>query len=297
MKVFYSARYIASEESFDTVAKSGWIADSLASRPIDGARIATPAPITPADLEGAHDPGYIDALRTGRPRVVAESQGLTWDPGLWTSIFASTGGVVAAALTALEEGSAGSLSSGLHHARRDTGSGFCSVNGLAVAAGAALREGAATVAILDLDAHCGGGTASIIGGNPRITQLDVSVSSFDSYPDTGNSTLWMVDRADLYLGRVEHALEQLKRLRPDLLLYNAGMDPHENCSIGGLRGITSDILAERERLVFEFCARESLPVAFVLAGGYIGTRLTADELVDLHRLTIAAGAVAARTRG
>ncbi|WP_278314172.1 hypothetical protein [Lolliginicoccus levis] len=296
MKVFYSPRYIASEESFDTVAKSGWIADSLESRPIDGVRIATPDPITAADLEGAHEPDYIDALRTGRPRVVAESQGLTWDPGLWTSISASTGGVVAAALTALEEGSAGSLSSGLHHARRDMGSGFCSVNGLAVAAAAALQAETSTVAILDLDAHCGGGTASIIGTDPRITQLDVSVSSFDSYSDTDNSTLWMVDRADVYLGRVEHALDQLKRLRPDLLLYNAGMDPHEDCSIGGLRGITSDILAERERLVFEFCARESVPVAFVLAGGYIGPRLAADELVDLHRLTIAAGALFARAR-
>jgi hypothetical protein len=57
-----------------------------------------------------------------------------------------------------------------------------------------------------------------------------------------------------------------------------------------LSGISRAILAERERLVFEWCRDHTAAVAFVLAGGYIGWGLDATGLVDLHRLTLAAAA-------
>jgi hypothetical protein len=58
--------------------------------------------------------------------------------------------------------------------------------------------------------------------------------------------------------------------------------------VGGLAGIDELILAQRERIVFEWCRRRKLPVAFVLAGGYIGPRLAQDKLVALHRMTLSA---------
>ena len=45
-------------------------------------------------------------------------------------------------------------------------------------------------------------------------------------------------------------------------------------------------------MVFEWAARHACPVAFVLAGAYVGERLTQATLVDLHRQTIA-GSVSA----
>ena len=68
------------------------------------------------------------------------------------------------------------------------------------------------------------------------------------------------------------------------------MDPHEGCPVGGLAGITTEIIAERERMVFDWCRAQGLPVAFVLAGGYTGPALDQRGLVELHRLTIAAAA-------
>jgi acetoin utilization deacetylase AcuC-like enzyme len=68
------------------------------------------------------------------------------------------------------------------------------------------------------------------------------------------------------------------------------MDPYAGCPNGGLPGISEDILAERERLVFTWCRAQRIPVAFVLAGGYSGRRLTTAGLVALHRLTLAAAA-------
>ncbi|WP_430336278.1 hypothetical protein [Rhodococcus sp. ACT016] len=292
MKLYYCSDYVGAAYGFDTTRKAAWVADSLTHRPIDGVELLTPPPLTVADLERVHDPEYIRAVRTGEPWCLAESQGFDWDSALWPMVLASNGGVLAAARSALDDGVAGSLSSGLHHAKRDRGDGFCTFNGLAVAAKTLLAEGAArSVLILDLDAHCGGGTAQLIDRDPRVWHEDVSVSAFDHYSGHSNSALWDVNRADEYLSTVKQAVAQADRIGPfDLCLYNAGMDPHQGCDIGGLDGITAEILAQREQIVFDWCRQRSLPIAFVLAGGYIGSRLDQTTLVDLHRLTLIEGA-------
>jgi acetoin utilization deacetylase AcuC-like enzyme len=207
-------------------------------------------------------------------------------------VLASNGGAVAAALAALDRGVAGSLSSGLHHARHHRGAGFCTLNGLAIAAREAIAAGARTVLILDLDAHCGGGTASLIAGEPRIWQLDVSVDWFDLYQSSDQTQLDFVEEPAEYMTTIHQKLDDLDRLGIDfdLCLYNAGMDPFEDCLTGGLRGITREVLSDREQTVFEWCKRRKLPIAFVLAGGYIGPRLDQQGLVELHRLTLSLAA-------
>ncbi|CAM3825638.1 hypothetical protein [Smaragdicoccus niigatensis] len=292
MQLFYSPDYVGAKHGFDTTRKSGWIAESLTNRPIDGVQLRQPEPITLEHLSLVHDIEYVKAVQTGEPVDLAESQGFTWDPALWRMVLASNGGVISAARAALTDGVGGSLSSGLHHARRDSGAGFCTFNGLAIAAKTLLDEGTVqSVLILDFDAHCGGGTADLIEGDDRIWQSDVSVSAFDHYSNRSNSELLDVTEAADYLPAIASALAQADRLGPfDLCIYNAGMDPYQGCDIGGLDGITADVLAEREHLVFDWCQQRSTPVAFVLAGGYVGSRLDQRALVDLHRLTITAAA-------
>ncbi|GAA3709888.1 hypothetical protein [Gordonia hankookensis] len=287
MKLYYHADYVAARHGFDTTRKSGWIADSLAADPIEGVEVTAPTPLAMRDLTRVHDPKYVSAVRTGTPDWLAESQGFDWDPSLWRMVLSSNSGVLAAARSALNEGVAGSLSSGLHHARHDEGAGFCTFNGLVIAAKKLLYEGkVSSVLILDFDAHCGGGTAQLIIGDERIAQVDVSVSPFDRYPGHGNSTLSLVDNADDYLKAIKDALAQAHAAAFDLCLYNAGMDPHEGCVPGGLDGITADVLAHRERMVFDWRRESALPTAFVLAGGYISSKLDEGDLVELHRLTI-----------
>lgn len=182
MKIYYSPDYVRAAYGFDTTRKAAWIADSLTGRPIDGVELLTPPPLTSDDLERVHTRDYIEAVQTGEPRYVAESQGFDWDPALWPMVLASGGGVLAAARSALDDGVAGSLSSGLHHAKAERGDGFCTFNGLVIAAKTLLDEGVVrSVLILDLDAHCGGGTAQLIDRDPRIWHEDVSVDSFDHY--------------------------------------------------------------------------------------------------------------------
>ena len=295
MKLFFSPDYVRSGYAFETTRKSQWIVESLRRDPTAGIELLSPKPLSEAQLCDVHDPLYVSAVRTGEPRALAESQDFPWDPSLWSMVCASNGGAVAAALAALSEGVAGSLSSGLHHARRDRGAGFCTFNGLALGIRAARAAGAGAILVLDLDAHCGGGTHSLVAHDPRVWQLDVAVSPFDAYAPTPRTTLDLVREAARYLPVLQSRLQGLEVEAPafDLCLYNAGMDPFEGCGIGGLRGITRAILEDREALVLDWCRRRRIPVAFVLAGGYLGPGLDEPGLVALHRLTLLA---AVRTR-
>ena len=272
MKLFFDNDYVAAEHLFDTTRKAGWIADSLA---IPGLRLTSPPAVTREQLLDVHSAEYVDAVITGEPASLARSQGFTWGPRLFPAVAASTGGVIAAAR---EAGISGSLSSGLHHARHGRGSGYCTFNGLAIAAKDAIRRGVPSVLILDFDAHGGGGTASLIADEPRITQLDISTHSFDSYPDTGNARVVIADRHN-YLETVERELAQLGHAGYGLVLYNAGVDPAGN-------GVSQHDLVTREEIVFEWIDSQDSPAAFVLAGGYVGDGLTKEELVALHVATI-----------
>lgn len=298
LSVFYSPRYVGTGYEFDTTRKAKWVADSLVESPIPGVALKEPAPVSHAQLALVHDADYIRAIQTGEPRKLAESQGFTWDPEVWQMALATNGGAVAAATAALKHGVAGSLSSGLHHARRDAGEGFCTFNGLAIAARVTLSAGARSVLILDLDAHFGGGTQSLVADDLGIWQVDVSTSDFDLYPPSERAWSCLVRDPSDYLPTIERRLRDLEQNAPrfDLCLYNAGMDPYEHCPMGGLSGMTREILEERERLVFDWCHERNLPVAFVIAGGYIGRRLGERGLTDLHRLTILNAAAAKKSR-
>jgi len=267
----------------NTTQKSRAIAAELDRR---GIAWVEPAPATRADVLLAHTPEYIDAVFTGEPPELARSAFGAWNADLSTSVMASTGGVIAAAQHAfVERTNAGSLSSGLHHAAAHRGRGFCTFNGLAIAAAKVIVMGARRVLILDLDAHCGGGTAAIIADMPGVEQVDVSVVTFDVYDSRPDAALHWADGSD-YLEVIEQVLASIDDPAGiDLVIYNAGMDPHERA--GGVDGIDRSVLERREHMVFQWAAAHSVPVAWVLAGGYTWG-MTEDELVDLHLLTVEA---------
>jgi acetoin utilization deacetylase AcuC-like enzyme len=209
-------------------------------------RLVAPEPASVEALEDLHDPGFVRAVRRGRPHDLAASAGLGWDAG----------------------------------------SGFCTFNGLALAARAAIRAGAGRIVVLDLDAHCGGGTASLVDGWPEVTHVDVSISSFDRYTPGERQSLALVRHSDAYLPTIEHELDSVDGVI-DLVIYNAGMDPFDYLRGGIADGASArETLAARESLVFDWAETQGAPVALVLAGGYLGPGCNHDQLVDLHRMTI-----------
>lgn len=272
LPIYWSSDYVL-DHGVETRTKSGPLARILASGEVPGTEIRSPLPATRDELLAIHDPKYLDQIING-------------DADLARSILASTGGVRDALDAIFVSGRAGSLSSGLHHAKRGHDEGFCYINGLALAALRAINfHKVKKVGVLDLDAHCGGGTFSMVGDNENVFIADVSCNGYDSWKPTSERHFSEIvgDVSD-YLNAVKRSLTHLAGI--DALIYNAGMDPFEDCNTGGLQGINREVLAERERLVAQWCEDTQTPAMFVLAGGYGGKNLDLEGVARLHLPTI-----------
>ena len=272
LPIYWGPDYVL-DSGVETRTKSGPLAKILLGGEVPGVDLIAPLSITREELLEIHDEQYIDRLING-------------DPALARSIFASTGGVRDALDAMFVHGKSGSCSSGLHHAGRDYDKGLCYINGLALAALRAIKLfGAIKVGILDTDSHCGGGTFQLVGDNENIVIADVSCNSYDIWqPNSDRHHLKVVKSANEYLDAVKQALNHIDGV--DALIYNAGMDPFEDCMTGGMPGITREVLAERERLVAQWCEDTQTPAMFVLAGGYGGKNLNLDGVARLHLPTI-----------
>lgn len=277
-KLFYCDEYCKASYSFDTTRKAKWIADSLARSPVEGVEIHRPEFLTPEDFKSVHSEEYVDAIISGDPVSLTSSSGLDWCPDMFEALAASNGGVVSGVEAAIEDGISGSLSSGMHHARYGHGLGFCTFNGLVLGAKKALSMGKQNVLIIDLDAHCGGGTNSLISSNVRIRQLDIGVDAFDTYDGSV-----VVNDSSYYLPLVRKSLKRIPA-NVDFVIYNAGMDIHQ--SDCGIPGITRKEIILRDAAVFEWCCTNNVPICYVLAGGYTSQEIDSAELTAHHRITI-----------
>jgi len=280
------------------INKFALVADGLRADP--RVRLDAPAPLSAADLLRVHTPDYVEAVRSGEPRALAESQKFPWSPQLYPSVLLTGGGCLAAARRALSDGVAAALVSGFHHAHADHGEGFCTFNGLVVtvdalrAAGAPLR-----VAVLDMDLHYGNGTVSLAAARPYLFNLsiygndyfenqafrDVSIVRHRDGPNHRSIALPNgAGRVDM-MAAMEAGLAQILAWgRPDLLLYQAGADPYREDPYSPL-ALDHDDLLVRDRRAFEFARQEGIPIAWVLAGGY--TKDTA-KVVRVHLNTFEA---------
>lgn len=268
-----------------------------------GVRLVEPAPVTEDQLRLVHAGEYVAAIRTGEPRALAESQKFPWSAALFPSVCLTSGACLAAAKEALRQGRAAALASGFHHAHAGHGEGFCTFNGLVVAAEVLKARGeVGSVAVLDLDLHYGNGTASLAVARPWLTALsiygsdywnntafrDVTVRRHEDGPNYFSATL----PAGCDGVRLMEILDQqlprwLKPSKPDLLFYQAGADPLRDDPYSPLELTHADLL-ERDRRVFEFARRHSIPVAWVLAGGYTPD---INKVVEVHLNTFRAAEI------
>lgn len=281
-KLYYNDKYTGAKHAFDTTRKSKYIAEALGED-----NITDPSEMTTQAHEyipQCISPEYHTALQTGGP--LSSSNGFQWDRGIWDMAVNSTAGVLSAVESALQDGISGSLSSGLHHADNTGGMGFCTVNGLVVAAKymTSIHGVGRHIVVLDFDAHNGGGTVNSLRAldlDANVDQFDLSTNLFDEYEQDDTHTITIENDDDSYLNSVFVILETMGT--PDLVLYNAGTDPYPS--------ISHDTLRKRDYAVFEHCLSQEFPIAFVLAGGYTWSQ-DMDSLVDSHLNTISSAQIA-----
>lgn len=250
------------------------------------AQIHRPELAPAAWLEQAHTPAYVEAVLGLKLDAAAERRlGLPVTPEVVRRARAANGGTILTARLALEHGLACNTAGGSHHAFADHGSGFCVFNDVAVAARVLLAEARIErVLVIDLDVHQGDGTAAICADDPRIHTFSMHCrTNFPLRKQT--SDLDMALDADLeddtYLALLAEQLPGLlEEGRPDLVFFNAGVDPHVDDRLGRL-ALTERGLWRRERLVLETCLGAGVPVAGVIGGGYAPDL---EQLVRLHSI-------------
>jgi len=225
-----------------------------------------------ADLLRAHSDEYVDGIASGEidPKIMRRI-GFPWSPELARRSRVSVGGALAAAEAALEDGIAGQLAGGTHHAHRDFGAGYCVFNDHVVVALKALALGRARrVAIVDLDVHQGDGNAAILGGRDDVFVFSLhGEKNFPFRKQPSHLDIGLPDGTgdEDYLSVLDGALKEVFAFGPDLVLYQAGVDPLGADRLGRL-DLTHQGLMRRDRMVLEAAKARGVPVSMAIGGGY-----------------------------
>ncbi|QJT30163.1 histone deacetylase [Aeromonas media] len=231
-----------------------------------------------------HDADHVEAALTGQlEREAIRRLGFPWSPMLIERTLRSVGATVAASRHALEQGCGLQISGGYHHAHRDFGSGFCLFNDLVIAARACLDEGRCEqVLIVDLDVHQGDGSAALCTGSRDIITLSLhGEHNFPHHKPASHLDFALPSgmEDDTYLETLSQALNLALRLyRPDLILYQAGVDVHQADELGYL-SLSDAGVRQRDAMVFDCAISNGLPIAAVPGGGY---RRDWRQLIPLH---------------
>ena len=228
------------------------------------------------DLEAialVHDREYVDAYWQGTLEAKAQRRiGLPWSRELAYRTRIAVGGTLLTARLALAHGLACNTAGGTHHAFPSYGSGFCIFNDLAIASRVLLKEGLVKkILIVDLDVHQGDGTALIFQDEPDVFTFSMHCQiNFPSIKQISDRDVPLREgmEDDEYLRTLADYLpDLLSEIKPDLVLYDAGVDPHIGDRLGKL-ALTDAGIYRRDMQVLSTCVSQGFPVASVIGGGY-----------------------------
>jgi acetoin utilization deacetylase AcuC-like enzyme len=110
------------------------------------------------------------------------------------------------------------------------------------------------VAIVGCDANYGNGIDDILRYLPRLEDriLHQSMGRFGK-------------RGDDYLAKLEEVLREVRLFAPNVIIFQAGADPHVDDPLGG--DLTTEQMIQRDRIVLKFAKMSRIPLAWNLAGG------------------------------
>ncbi len=283
-RVVFSPKYSVDYGGHDFAAKKFALTADCLSSSVD--LIEPPEP-SREDLLLAHDEAWVGKVLTSSLDAAdLKRLELPFSPEISLAHRLAVGGTVLAARHALGCGVGLHSGGGAHHAFRDHGEGYCALNDIAVAILTLRAEGKIRrAAVIDLDVHQGNGTASIFAGDPAV--FTFSMHQADIYPPIKErSTLDVELKAGTgdaeYYDLLRRSLRTVMDSKPDLVVYQAGVDVWEKDKLGGLR-LTERGVLDRDTAVWETCLTHRVPVAVTLGGGY---GPTPEDTARLHAATL-----------
>jgi acetoin utilization deacetylase AcuC-like enzyme len=249
--------------------------------------LIAPEPLGLDDLALVHTREYLAKLDSGSLSAAEQRRlGMPWSEALWKRSRLAAGGTLLAARLALEDGIAGNLAGGTHHAFADHAEGFCVLNDVAVAIVKLRAERRIRRAVIvDLDVHQGNGTAAIFEGSEEV--LTFSMHGERNYPVAKMRSTVDVGLPDgtedaEYLGALERHLPQVLD-RPgsvrdtDIVFYVAGVDVAAGDRFGKL-AVSEQGIRGRDRRVIDAVRSRGMALVIVLGGGYAASPARTAEL-------------------
>ena len=246
-----------------------------------------------------HDEGYLAKLREGTLSPEEQRRiGMEWSPRLVRRARLAVQGTIDAALAALRVRSrmAANLAGGTHHALRDAGEGYCTLNDVAVTARILQRErGLGRILVIDLDVHHGNGTAAIFAGDPSVFTFSMhGAKNFPLKKPPSSLDVPLEDglEDDAYIAMLaQHLPIAVARANADVVFYLAGVDVAKGDRFGRL-ALTERGIAARDSMVLELLwKRGGLPTCMLLSGGYAlgedgktSSQRTAERHAIAHRV-------------
>jgi acetoin utilization deacetylase AcuC-like enzyme len=237
------------------------------------AALHSPEPMPREWIEAVHDPDYVaEVFELKVPREKERRIGFPVTERVSERAQRTPGGTWLAAKLALRHGFAANTAGGSHHGLHDTGAGYCVFNDLAVAANRLIaEEDAKRILIVDCDVHQGDGTAALLAGRAEIATYSIHAEkNFPVRKARSTIDVGLVDGTgdQEYLEALAGSLPPLvSAFVPDLILYQAGVDPHAEDRLGRL-ALSDSGLAARDAFVAGEAKRAGAPLASALGGGY-----------------------------
>lgn len=279
MRVSYSSGYYApipKEHIFPMKKFTGLHSYLLEREIISPNDIIEPSMVDMANLLTVHTNRYSKGIMEGTLNRKEERRlGLPWSERLAIRSRLAVQGTINAALMALQDGMAGNIAGGTHHAMPDYGEGFCVFNDVAVAI-KVLQQSMwiNRVLVIDCDVHQGNGTAEIFRENEEVFTFSLHGAKnypFKKPPSTLDIGLPDKTGDQCYLQTLGDALDDIfERFHPDLVFYLGGIDPLESDHFGRL-ALSLDGLKRRDRMVVRKVVKENAPLVCLLSGGYAPT--------------------------
>lgn len=245
-------------------------------------RIYQPAPVTDAELRKVHTQTYLDTLQNSDTAAqIAEMPLLRLAPNflvqrcLLKPMRYATGGSLLGVDLALKHGWAINLSGGYHHAKSDSGEGFCFYADIPLAVYRFLElHPQKRVLVVDLDAHQGNGVSTILQSEKRVHIFDVYNDQI--YPNDDYAQRFVEYKYPVpayisdepYLQLIEQELPKALELsKAGFIIYNAGTDIFREDPLGAM-GITHAGIVKRDEIVFRNAVQREIPILMLLSGGY-----------------------------
>ena len=267
----------------------------LAERILEPEKLYIPDPASDEQILRVHTAEYLSKVKSGKlsPREIRRI-GFPWSPQLVERSRRSVGGTIAASLAALTEGIAINLAGGTHHAYPDHGEGFCVFNDVAIATRAMqVERGVKNIVILDCDVHQGNGTAAVFRDDPSVFTFSIhGAKNFPFHKEESDLDFALEDGThdEAYLEALKTGVHMaLSSIEAEFAIFLSGADAYLDDRLGRL-ALTKAGLIERDRIVFEACWKEGIPLTVVMAGGYARN---VRDTVDIHFNTVKGAAIVA----